>query len=157
MSDLYQQGSIKVIGVSNFYPSRLVDFCLHNAIQSALNQVECNPFHPQFEAQQTMREYNVAMQSWASFGEGKNDIFTNPAIAQIAKNYNKSNTQVILRWLIQRQIIVIPKTTNKERMIENLNVFDFVLNDKDMQTMVSLELGNLFFSPTDVEKIKTLS
>lgn len=97
------------------------------------------------------------MQSWASFGEGKNDIFTNPTIVQIAKNYNKSNAQVILRWLIQRQIIVIPKTTNKERMIENLNAFDFALNDKDMQTMASLESGNLFFSPTDVEMIKTLS
>lgn len=143
--------------MSNFYPSRLVDFCLHNAITPALNQVECNPFHQQFEAQKTMQECNVAMQSWASFGEGKNDIFTNPTIAQIAKNYNKSNAQVILRWLIQRQIIVIPKTTNKERMIENLNTFDFALNDKDMQTMASLESGNLFFSPTDVEMVKTLS
>ena len=158
MSALYQDKLIRAIGVSNFYPDRLVDFCSYNEIKPALNQVECNPMHAQFEAQKIMQEYNVAMESWAPFGEGRNNMFGNPIIAAIGKKYNKSVAQVILRWLIQRNIIVIPKTTRKERMIENFSVFDFELDSKDMQTMASLDdKKSLFFDHRDPAMVKWLS
>lgn len=114
--------------------------------------------HAQFEAQKVMQEYNVAMESWAPFGEGRNNMFGNPIIAAIGKKYNKSVAQVILRWLIQRNIIVIPKTTRKERMIENFSVFDFELDSKDMQTMASLDdAKSLFFDHRDPAMVKWLS
>ncbi|ASQ31273.1 aldo/keto reductase [Campylobacter avium LMG 24591] len=158
MSKLYKDKKIRAIGVSNFYDDRLVDFCLNNEIKPALNQIECNPLHAQFQMQKLMKEYNVAMQSWASFGEGKNNMFSNPTIAKIGKKYNKTVAQVILRWLIQREIAVIPKTTRKERMLENFSVFDFTLDAKDMQTMASLDdKKSLFFDHRDPAMVKWLN
>ncbi|WP_276882794.1 aldo/keto reductase [Campylobacter cuniculorum] len=157
MSKLYKEGRIKAIGVSNFYPDRLVDFCLNNAITPAVNQVECHPFFARFKAQKLMQEYKVAMQSWASFAEGKNDIFKNTLLMQIASKYNKSVAQIILRWLIQRNIIVIPKTTSKERMKENFAVFDFVLSEQDMQSIATLDTQKgLFINHSDPNIVKWL-
>ncbi len=158
MSKLYKEGRIKAIGVSNFYPDRLADFCLNNEITPALNQIECNPFHQQHEAQEILKEYNVAMESWAPFGEGRKDMFSNATLTQIGKQYNKSVAQVILRWLVQRNIIVIPKTTKKERMIENFSIFDFVLSEADMAAIAKLDDKNsLFFGHRDPKMVKWLS
>ncbi|STQ86865.1 aldo/keto reductase [Helicobacter muridarum] len=157
LSRFYKEGRFKAIGVSNFYPDRIVDFCLNNEIKPTLNQIECNPLHAQFEAQKVLQEYNVAMESWAPFGEGRNNMFSNPTLGEIGKKYNKSVAQVILRWQIQRGIICIPKTTRKERMIENINVFDFALSEDDMQTIASLDSKtSLFFNHQDPERVKFL-
>lgn len=157
LSKFYKEGRFKAIGVSNFYPDRIVDFCLNNEIKPALNQIECNPFFAQFEAQKILKEYNVAMESWAPFGEGKNDMFSNPTLSAIGKKYNKSIAQVILRWQIQRNIIAIPKTIRKERMIENFNVFDFALSDEDMQKIASLDnKQSLFLNHQDPQTAKFL-
>lgn len=157
MSRFYQEGRIKALGVSNFYPDRLVDFYLNNEIKPALNQIECNPLHAQFEAQKVLQEYGVAMQSWAPFGEGRNNMFSNPTLEQIGKKYGKSVAQVILRWQIQRGIIAIPKTTRKERMIENISVFDFALTDADMQSIAGLDdKQSLFFNHQDPKMVKWL-
>lgn len=157
MSRLYKEGRIKALGVSNFYPDRLVDFCLNNEIKPAVNQIECSPLHAQFEVQEVLQEYGVAMESWAPFGEGKNNMFSNPILAGIGKKYNKSIAQVILRWQIQRGIIVIPKTVRKERMIENFDVFDFSLSDSDMQSIAGLdEKQSLFLSHQDPKMVKWL-
>ncbi|MCH5313198.1 MAG: aldo/keto reductase [Helicobacter sp.] len=157
LSKFYKEGRFKAIGVSNFYPDRIVDFCLNNEIKPALNQIECNPFFAQFEAQKILEEYNVAMESWAPFGEGKNDMFSNPTLSAIGKKYNKSIAQVILRWQIQRNIIAIPKTIRKERMIENFNVFDFALSDEDMQKIASLDnKQSLFLNHQDPQTAKFL-
>lgn len=158
MSKLYKDGKIRAIGVSNFYPDRLVDFCLNNEIKPAINQIECNPMHSQEYAKNVMSEFGVAMESWAPFGEGKSGMFSNQTIASIGKKYGKTNAQVILRWLIQRGIIVIPKTVRKERMIENISVFDFSLDESDMSLMAGLDSGkSLFFDHRDPEKVKFLN
>ncbi|WP_395001998.1 aldo/keto reductase [uncultured Helicobacter sp.] len=158
LSKLHTEGLIKAIGVSNFYPDRLVDFFLNNEVKPALNQVECNPLHAQFEAQKIMKDLGVAMQSWAPFGEGRNNMFKNPIIEGVAKKHNKSVAQVILRWLIQRDILVIPKTTRKERMIENFTLFDFELDSSDMQIMAGLDDSkSLFFDHRDPKMVKWLN
>lgn len=154
MSRLYKEGEIKAIGVSNFYADRIVDFCLNNEIKPMINQIECSPFHAQFQAQETMQEYGVMMQSWAPFGEGKNNIFENRVLLQIAQKYQKSIAQIILRWLIQRGIVAIPKTTSKERMKENISVFDFKLNAEEMQTINNLDTKkSLFFDHRDPKSV----
>ncbi|MWV61449.1 aldo/keto reductase [Helicobacter saguini] len=158
MSRLLKDGRIKAIGVSNFYPDRLLDFCLHNEITPAVNQVECHPFFAKFAEQEQMQKLNVAMQSWASFAEGRNDFFKNPTLAKIAKKHGKSIAQVTLRWLTQRGIIVIPKTTKKERMIENFNVFDFKLDSADMKTIAGLDSNKtLFLNHADPKTVEFLS
>ena len=158
LTKLHKEGRIKSIGVSNFYPDRLMDFCLNNEIKPAINQIERNPLHAQFEAQNLMQELGVAMESWAPFGEGRNNMFSHPTIATLAKKHNKSVAQVILRWLVQRNVIVIPKTTKKERMVENFNVFDFSLDSKDMQTMAGLDdAKSLFFDHRDPKMVKWLN
>lgn len=157
MSRLYKEGRIRAIGVSNFYSDRITDFCLHNEIKPAINQIECNPFHAQFEAQEILKAQGVAMQSWAPFGEGRNNMFSNPLLGEIGKKYNKTIAQVILRWLIQREIVVIPKTTRKERMIENFNVFDFNLSSDDMSKIATLDDKNsLFFDHRDPKMVEWL-
>ena len=154
MSRLYKEGEVKAIGVSNFYPDRIVDFCLNNEIKPMINQVECNPFHAQFQAQEVMQEYGVAMQSWAPFGEGKNNIFENPVLLQIAQKYQKSIAQIILRWLVQREVVVIPKTISKERMKENFSIFDFELSSEDMQLIKKLDdKKSLFFDHRDPKSV----
>ncbi|PZT48145.1 2,5-diketo-D-gluconic acid reductase [Helicobacter valdiviensis] len=138
MCELKKEGLVKSIGVSNFYPDKLTDFYFNNEVKPALNQVECHPFLPRFDFEETMKNLGVTMQSWASFAEGKNDIFNNEILKNIAKKHNKSIAQVILRWLIQREITVIPKTLSKERMQENISVFDFALDPKDMEQIATI-------------------
>lgn len=139
LEDLYDQGKIKAIGVSNFYPDRLVDICSFARIKPMINQVELHPFTQQIEAVKWMEKYKVQPEAWAPFAEGKNDIFNNPTIAEIGKKYNKSVAQVILRWELQRGIVVIPKSVHAERMKQNFEVFDFKLTEEDMQKITTLD------------------
>lgn len=155
--DLYKEGKVKAIGVSNFYPDRLVDLALDSEVVPAVNQVEINPFHQQDQALEYNRKYGVQLEAWAPFAEGKNGIFTNEILAKIGSKYGKSNGQVILRWLIQRGIVPLAKTVRKERMLENINIFDFELSEEDMQTIALLNKDtSSFFShydPATVEMI----
>lgn len=155
--DLYKEGKIKAIGVSNFYPDRLVDLCLDTDVIPAVNQVEVNPFHQQSLALQYNKKYGVQLQAWAPFAEGKNGIFTNDTLIEIGKKYNKSVGQVILRWLVQRGIVPLAKTVRKERMTENINIYDFELSVDDMQTIAQMNKDtSSFFShydPATVEMI----
>ena len=158
MTELYKEGKIKAIGVSNFYPDRLVDFILNNEIVPAVNQVETHPFNQQVKANEIMKEYGVQIESWGPFAEGKNGIFTNEILSEIGKKYNKSVAQVILRWLIQRDVVVIPKSVRKERIEENFNVFDFELNSEDMEKISELDKKeSLFLNHDDVEIVKWLN
>ena len=148
--DLYKEGKIKAIGVSNFYPDRLVDLALDTEVVPAVNQVEVNPFHQQDTALIYNTKYGVQLEAWAPFAEGKNGIFTNETLVEIGNKYNKSVGQVILRWLVQRGIVPLAKTVRKERMQENLNIFDFELSEEDMQTIASLNKDtSSFFSHYD--------
>ena len=158
MTELYKEGKIKAIGVSNFYPDRLVDFIMNNEVVPAVNQVETHPFNQQVKANEIMKEYGVQIESWGPFAEGKNGIFTNEILSEIGKKYNKSVAQVILRWLIQRNIVVIPKSVRKERIEENFNVFDFELNGEDMEKISELDKKeSLFLNHDDVEIVKWLN
>ena len=158
MTELYKEGKIKAIGVSNFYPDRLVDFIMNNEVVPAVNQVETHPFNQQVKANEIMKEYGVQIESWGPFAEGKNGIFTNEILSEIGKKYNKSVAQVILRWLIQRDVVVIPKSVRKERIEENFNVFDFELNSEDMGKISELDKKkSLFLNHDDVEIVKWLN
>ena len=158
MEELYKEGSIRSIGVSNFMPDRLVDLILHNEITPAVNQVETNPFYQQIEAEAFMQEKGVQIESWAPFAEGKNNMFQNETLAAIASKYGKSRAQVVLRWLIQRNIVVIPKSIRKERIIENFNVFDFELTKEDMKKIAALDTNtSCFFSHRDPKMVEWLS
>ena len=157
MSRLKKEGRIRSIGVSNFYPDRIVDFAMNNEIKPAINQIECNPFYQRIIDCEVAKEYGVAVESWASFGEGRNDIFNNTILKKIGANHGKSVAQVILRWLIQRNIVVIPKTTSIERMRENFSVFDFELSDDEMKTIGKMDekktLFGEFFNNLDAIKM----
>ena len=158
MTELHKEGKIKAIGVSNFYPDRLVDFIMNNEVVPAVNQVETHPFNQQVKANEIMKEYGVQIESWGSFAEGKNGIFANEILSEIGKKYNKSVAQVILRWLIQRDVVVIPKSVRKERIEENFNVFDFELNSEDMEKISELDKKeSLFLNHDDVEIVKRLN
>ncbi len=135
MQDLYKEGRVRAIGVSNFHPDRLIDLIVHNEILPAINQIETHPFHQQIESQNFLLANNVQIESWGPFAEGKNNLFHNGLLASIGKKYNKTIAQVVLRWLTQRGVIVIPKSVRKERMEENFNVFDFKLNTEEMETI----------------------
>lgn len=141
MQDLHQQGAIRAIGVSNFYPDRLVDLIEHNEITPAVNQIETHPFFQRADYQQLMSDRGVQIESWGPLAEGKNDIFTNPVLSTIGQAHDKSVAQVALRWLTQRGVVVIPKSTRPERMAENLDVFDFTLSDEEMTQIATLETG----------------
>ncbi|CAK8583603.1 MULTISPECIES: aldo/keto reductase [Priestia] len=157
MEELYHEGKIKAIGVSNFYADRLVDLITHNEVVPAVNQVETHPFCQQVESAKLMKENNVQIESWAPFAEGKNDIFQNEILVSIAEKHNKSVAQVILRWLTQRGVVVIPKSVRKERIIENFNIFDFELSQEDMEKIATLDTEeSLFFSHRDPEMVKWL-
>lgn len=157
MEELYKEGRIRAIGVSNFEPGRLVDLIMYNEIAPTVNQVETHVFCQQIESAKVMKEYNVQIESWAPFAEGRNNMFKNETLVEIADKYNKSAAQVILRWLIQRDVVVIPKTAHKERMIENFNILDFELTQEDMDEIVSLDTDeSVFFSQGDVETLKVL-
>jgi len=157
MEDLYKEGKIKAIGVSNFLPDRLIDLIIHNEIVPTVNQIETHPFHQQIETQNFLNENNVQIESWGPFAEGKNNIFHNELLLSIGKKYNKSIAQVILRWLTQRGVIVIPKSVRKERMEENFNSLDFELSTKDMEAIKTLDTkASLFFDHRDPAKVKWL-
>lgn len=157
MEELYKAGKIRAIGVSNFHPDRVMDLIIFNEIVPAVNQIETHPFNQQIETQQFLKENKVQIQSWASFAEGKNDLFKNELLASIGKKYNKSIAQVVLRWLIQRGVAVIPKSVRKERIEENFNVFDFELSADDMSVIQTLDTKDtLFFSHRDPAMVKWL-
>ena len=156
LEELYVEGKIKAIGVSNFYPDRLTDICMFDRkVIPAVNQVEVNPFNAQWCAQENMEKHGVKMEAWAPFGEGRNNLFTNETLVSIGKKYNKSSAQVMLRWLIQRGVIVACKSTHIERMQENINVFDFELTEEDMNSIKTLDTSNsLFFSHSDPNMVE---
>lgn len=156
LEELYTEGKIKAIGVSNFYPDRLTDICMFDRkVIPAVNQVEVNPFNAQWSAQENMEKQGVKMEAWAPFGEGRNNLFTNEILVSIGKKYNKSSAQVMLRWLIQRGVIVACKSTHIERMQENINVFDFELTEEDMNSIKTLDTSNsLFFSHYDPNMVE---
>ncbi len=145
MEELYNEGRIKAIGVSNFQPDRIMDLMVFNKIVPAINQIETHPFNQQIENQDFLTENNVQIESWGPFAEGRNDLFKNEVLVSIAKKYNKSVAQIVLRWLTQRGVVVIPKSVRKERIIENFNIFDFQLNDDDMDTIKTLDTGKSLF------------
>lgn len=156
LEELYAEGKIKAIGVSNFYPDRLTDICMFDRkVIPAVNQVEVNPFNAQWCAQENMEKHGVKMEAWAPFGEGRNNLFTNETLVSIGKKYNKSSAQVMLRWLVQRGVIVACKSTHIERMQENINVFDFELTEEDMNSIKTLDTSNsLFFSHNDPNMVE---
>lgn len=157
MEEAYKAGKARAIGVSNFYPDRLVDLAECCEIKPAVNQVETHVFNQQIEPQRIMEEYGTRVMSWGPFAEGKNNFFTNELLKTIGEKYGKSVAQVALRYLIQRDVIVIPKSTHKERMIENMDVFDFSLSEEDMQAIVMLDQKkSLFLSHNDPEMVKWL-
>jgi len=157
MQELYKDGRVRAIGVSNFYPDRLIDLIIYNEIIPAVNQVETHPFHQQIETQKLLKENNVQIESWGPFAEGKNNIFHNELLASIGKKHNKSIAQVVLRWLTQRGIIAIPKSVRKERMEENFNIFDFELTVEDMEAIKTLDTNaSLFFDHRDPAMVKWL-
>lgn len=155
LEDYYKEGKIKAIGVSNFYPDRLIDLLSFNEIVPAVNQVETHPFNQQIEAHGIMEKYGVQINSWAPFCEGMDNIFENEVLKEIGEKYDKTVAQVILRWLIQRSVVVIPKSVHKERIEENFDVFDFELSEEDMETIKSLDCGeSKFFSHYDPEIVE---
>lgn len=158
MEELYKAGKIRAIGVSNFTSDRLVDLILHNDIAPMVNQVETHPFNQQIAAHDVMNEYHVQHEGWAPFAEGRNDLFKNEALAAIAKKYDKTIGQVVLRWNIQRGIVAIPKSVHKERILENFNIFDFELSNDDMKAISALdEQRGLFVVHEDPEFVKQLA
>jgi 2,5-diketo-D-gluconate reductase A len=155
LEELYKEGKIRAIGVSNFYPDRLIDLIQHNEVVPAINQVETHPFTQQIESKKIMKEFNVQIESWGPLAEGKNNIFENEMLLELAKKYEKSVAQIILRWLVQRDIVVIPKSIHKERMIENINIFDFELDEFDMKQISTLDTGkNLIVNHQDPDLVK---
>lgn len=157
MEELHRAGRIRTIGVSNFYPDRLVDFVLHNEITPAVNRIEIHPFHQQDDAQAILKEYEVQAEAWGQFAEGKNGLFDNPVLQSIAEKHGKTIAQVVLRWLMQREIVAIPKSVRKERMAENFAIFDFELDPDDVIAIAALDRKtSSFFDHRDPEKVKWL-
>lgn len=157
MEELHVQGKIKAIGVSNFQPDRIMDLMIHNQVTPAANQIEVNPFQQQIENQQFLHDNNVMVEAWAPFAEGRNNIFQNETLLSIAAKHGKSVAQVILGWLVQRGIIALAKTTRKERMLENINVFDFELSADDLAAIAALDTKtSSFFDHRDPKMVKWL-
>lgn len=157
MEELYREGRIRAIGVSNFYPDRLMDLIVHNQVVPAVNQIECHPFHQQVETQAFLEENKVQLEAWAPFAEGRNNIFQNEVLRSIAEKHGKTVAQVILRWLTQRRIVAIPKSVRKERIVENFNVFDFELSPEDMAAIATLDTkASVFFDHRDPKVVKWL-
>lgn len=158
MEELYKEGKVRAIGVSNFQPDRLIDLIIHNEVVPAVNQVETHPFCQQLESHDFMKENGVQIESWGPFAEGKNNMFENEVLASIAEKYNKSVAQVILRWLTQRGVVAIPKSVRKERILENFDIFNFELNKEDIASITELDTKqSLFFSHRDPEMVKGIS
>ena len=158
LEKLYKEGLIRAIGITSFSNERLLDLCLHNEIKPALNQIETNPFFQQHNANAFLKSEGIVHEAWAPFAEGKNDIFNNEVLKRIAENHHKSVGSVILRWLNQRNIVVIPKTVRKERMIENFNIFDFTLSDDEMQAIAALNTGSSpIYDDMDLPTVRFIS
>jgi len=157
MEELCHEGKTRAIGVSNFQPDRVMDLIIHNEVVPAVNQVETHPFCQQIASHKFLLENNVQIESWGPFAEGRNDIFQNELLLSIAEKYKKSVAQIILRWLTQRGVVVIPKSVRKERIAENFNIFDFELSSENMDAIVSLDMNtSLFFDHRDPEMVKWL-
>jgi diketogulonate reductase-like aldo/keto reductase len=157
MEELYREGRIRTIGVSNFPPDRLMDLIIHNEVVPAVNQIETHPFCQQIETQKFLQENNVQIEAWGPFAEGRNHIFENELLLSTAGKYNKTVAQIILRWLIQRNVVVIPKSVHKERIIENFSVFDFELSRDEMERISTLDTKvSSFFDHRDPETVKRL-
>jgi len=155
MEELYKEGKIRAIGISNFQPDRVMDMIVFNEIVPAVNQIETHPFNQHIETQRFLTENKVQIESWGPFAEGRNDIFKNELLASISEKHNKSIAQVILRWLTQRGVVVIPKSVRKERIVENFNIFDFELSAEDMAAISTLDKGrSLFFDHRDPAIVK---
>lgn len=150
LEDLYEEGKLRAIGISNFYPDRMVDIASFSRIRPMVNQVETHPYNQQVMAKKYMDKYDVQIEAWAPFGEGRGGLFENITLKEIGDKYKKTTAQVMLRWNIQRNVIVIPKSTHYERMKENLDVFDFELTDSEMEKIAALDKGeSSFFSHYD--------
>jgi 2,5-diketo-D-gluconate reductase A len=150
MQELHREGLAKAIGVSNFYPDRLVDLIDHNEVTPAVNQIETHPFFQRAAEQELMRDRGVQIESWGPFAEGRNNLFSDPTLTEIGAAHGKSVAQVVLRWLIQRDVVVIPKSVRIDRMRENIDVFDFELTDDEMTRIAGLDTGaSLFFDHRD--------
>ena len=157
MEELYREGRVRAIGVSNFQPDRLMDLIVHNEVTPAVSQIETHPFNQQIETQKFLQENKVQIESWGPFAEGKNNIFANELLHSIAVKYNKTVAQTILRWLTQRGVIAIPKSVRKERIIENFNIFDFELSEEDMDAIGALDTKvSSFFDHRDPVMVKRL-
>lgn len=157
MQELHKAGRIRAIGVSNFYPDRLVDFVLHNEVKPAVNQIEIHPFHQQEDAAKVLGEYGVQAEAWGPFAEGKNGLFSNPVLRSIADKHGKSIAQVVLRWLTDRGIVAIPKSVRNERMAENFAIFDFDLDADDLKAIAGLDQAqSSFFDHRDPAMVKWL-
>ena len=155
MEEAYKAGVLRAIGVSNFYPDRLIDLCQFVEVTPAVNQVETHVFQQQQTAHEYMKKYGVQHESWGPFAEGRKDFFTNPVLTEIGEKYGKSSAQTALRFLLQSDVVVIPKTTHRDRMEQNLDVFDFTLNDEDMAAIRALDEGeSLFFSHYDPKTVE---
>ena len=155
MEELHREGRIRAIGISNFYPDRMVDFALHTSITPAVNQVEIHPFHQQHDAQAIMKEYGIQTQAWGPFAEGRNGLFENDALTAIGRKHDKTVAQVVLRWLTQRGIVAIPKTVRRDRMVENLAIFDFDLDETDFAEIAALDQkASSFFDHRDPAMVK---
>lgn len=158
MEEAYKEGWIRAIGVSNFYPDRLIDLCKFVEVKPAVNQVETHVFQQQTQAHEYMVKYGVQHESWGPFAEGRQDFFSNPVLVKIGQKHHKSAAQAALRFLIQSGVVVIPKSTHKERMIQNIDVFDFALDEEDMAAIRALdEKKSLFFSHYDPETVEMIT
>jgi diketogulonate reductase-like aldo/keto reductase len=157
MEELHRAGKIRAIGISNFYPDRVVDFVLHNEVAPAVNQIEIHPFHQQADAQALLNKYNIQAEAWGPFAEGRNGLFQNDLLGGIARKHGKSIAQIVLRWLIQRGIVAIPKSVRKERMAENFAVFDFELDETDVEAIATLDQStSSFFDHRDPDMVERL-
>jgi 2,5-diketo-D-gluconate reductase A len=158
MERLHAEGLARAIGVSNFHPDRLVDLIEHNELAPAVNQIEVNPFFQRHTDQEVMREHGVQMGSWGGFAEGRNELFSNPVLAEIGDSHDKSVAQVVLRWLIQREVVAIPKSVHRQRIEQNLDVFDFQLTAEQMELIAALDTGaSLFFDHRDPAMVSWLN
>ncbi len=158
LQQLYREGRIRAIGVSNFQPDQIMNLMVHHEITPAVNQIETHPFHQQIETQQFLADNKVQIESWGPFAEGKNGIFQHELLVSIAGTYSKSVAQVVLRWLLQRGIVTIPKSVRKERIAENFNIFDFALTLEDMESIRTLDMKtSSFFDHRDPAMVKWLS
>jgi 2,5-diketo-D-gluconate reductase A len=158
MEELYHEGRIRAIGLSNFPPDRVMDMILHHQVVPAVEQIETHPFNQQIETQKFLQENGVQIESWGPFAEGRNQIFQNERLVALAAKYQKSVAQIILRWLTQRGVVAIPKSARKERIVENFNVFDFELSPEDMAAMATLDTKTtVFFDHRDPNIVKMLS